>query len=153
MQQRLTSILLLILYLTTNVGYSLDMHYMNGKLMDASYNDSASCIMDCDMHSNMSEKQHFTHSLQEHIQWMAENNQNSNGCSDHEIQIKIDDPQINSKAEIINIPFTAVLIIVHHFELTPQLSNNNLDFSNNITDFHPPSVPFYISYQRLVLYS
>ena len=129
------------------------MHYMNGKLMDASLADEASCMMECEMHSEISNKKHFAHSLQEHMEWMAENNQEDSGCSDHDIQIKIDDPQLDSKQEVVNVPFLPIVFVVTHLELIPQLADNKNYTSRIWTELTSASVPIYISYQRLIIYS
>ncbi len=153
MQQKITSILLLILYVTTNVGYSLNMHYMNGELMATSFTDESSCTMNCDIHANSISEKHFSHSLQEHLEWMSNNNQENSGCSDHDIQIKIDDPQLDSKQEILYIPFLPILFAVNYLELIPQLVDNNNYTIEIWTELISASVPIYISFQRLIFYS
>ena len=153
MQRKITSILLLILYITTNVGYSLNMHYMNGELMETSFTDESSCVMNCDFHANNISEKHFSHSLQEHIEWMSDNHQDNSGCSDHDIQIKIDDPQLDSKQEVVSVPFLPVVFVITYLELIPQLADNKNYTSENWTELTSASVPIYISYQRLIIYS
>lgn len=152
MQRKITSIILLIMYLTANIGYSLDMHYMDGKLMNANIGEDASCMMECKIHSNNATEKHFTHTLQEHLEWMENNNQKNSGCSDHEIQIKIDAPQLDSKQEIVNTPFLPVLFVINHFELVPQFfGSHSLSMRHTVTVLQ--TVPIYISFQRLIFYS
>ena len=147
MQNKITSILLLILYITTNVGYSLDMHYMDGKLMNSD------CKKECKMQSNNINKKHFAHTLQEHIAWMEQNNQKDTGCSDHEIQIKIDAPQLSSKQEIVNVPFLPVQIAANYLESIFLFDVDNNHSSENRIEKILSSVPIYITFQRLIFYS
>lgn len=162
MRKKVTSILLTILYLVSNVGYSLDMHYMDGVLMDVSFDDSASCPLDLDCcakekgectldaHAKNKEK-HFNHTLQEHANWTKYSD--LNGCSNHQIEMKVVEPQLENKKIIFKKNQQHVAIIITYVINDVCKMSKNDFVVQSTTKEYPPTLPIYILHQHFIFYA